>query len=223
MNIEIVPVKIAGDPFFTTNCYIVSATSQSDCVVVIDPGDEPDLVLQRVGNRTIGAIVVTHGHFDHIGGVAKLAEMSDAPFYAHQDDASWIEESYEAIKEGYMKFAKRKNLGTPTADTEAPRVEFSLTDGKVLDICGVSLQVLHTPGHSRGSICLYNAEDAVLFSGDTLFWGTCGRTDFVGGSPEFMHDSLQRLSLLPPETRVYPGHNELTSIGAELNRGLKAY
>ena len=228
MHIETIPVKIGGDPFFTTNCYLVSATPESDCVIVIDPGDEPELILEHIGSRSPAAILLTHGHFDHIGGVAGLAEATGAPSHVQEKDAYWIEEHFDEIRNGYANFAQRmnarkKDAQAPVLSEEVPRIDYALLGGNTVEFCGLSFLVLPTPGHTPGSICLYNAEDGILFSGDTLFKGTCGRTDFMGGDPASMHDSLALLAKLPPETVVYPGHDATTTIGAEINRGLSEY
>lgn len=222
MHIETLPVHIAGDSFFTTNCYVVSSSEDSPCVVVIDPGDEPARILKKIGERKLEAILLTHGHYDHIGGVKELVDQTKAKVYCHVDDALLIHQFYDAIKEGYTHFAQRKNLEKPRSDTQAPSIDVELNDADVLNVCGVKLQVIHTPGHTQGCVCYYHEDEAVLFSGDTLFKGTCGRTDFVGSSPELMHLSLQRLALLAPDTLVLPGHDATTTIGAEKGRGLAA-
>ena len=216
MNIKTIAVKVGGDPFFTSNCYLVSASPASAFVVVIDPGDEPELILAHIGDRTVLAIILTHGHYDHIGAVARVAQATGAKIYAHEGDAVWIDERYDIIK-SYSK------LGEGAPQSGAPHVDSYLHDGEELVLGEVQFTVLHTPGHSQGSVCLYQAEEGVLFSGDTLFKFTCGRTDLPGGSPMSMHESLARLATLPPQTVVYAGHEDTTTIGAELKRGLSEY
>lgn len=227
MYVEILPVRIAGDANFTTNCYVVSDTPEDSCVLVIDPGDEAKLIAEHLAEKSVAAIVITHGHYDHIGGVTELAGLTGAPIYAHEREAELISENFDKIRRGYSIYARVKATGAEpdAADpgATAPQVSTLLTDGETVELCGLSFKVLHTPGHSPGSICLYSAADGVLFSGDTLFKGTCGRTDFEGGSSKAMHDSLALLATLPPETVVYPGHNEPTTIQDELYRGLREY
>ncbi len=228
MHIETIPVKVAGDPFFTVNCYLVAAAPESDCVLALDPGDEAEVILEHLGNRTLSAIILTHGHYDHIGGIHALVEATGAKTYAQEEDAELIANNYDHIRKSYGRIAAlmtrdRKDYEVPELASEAPVIDVLLKEGDELTLCDVSLQVMHTPGHSAGSICLYSAEDAVLFSGDTLFKGTCGRTDLMRSGPQYMHDSLARLSTLPPETVVYPGHDASTTIGEEINRGLSEY
>ncbi|MCL2806633.1 MAG: MBL fold metallo-hydrolase [Coriobacteriia bacterium] len=198
MHIETIPVMIGGNRFFTENCYLASATDESACVIAIDPGDEPEAILGHLGSRSLAAIIITHGHEDHTGAIPRLIEHTGASLYAHEGDLEWLDEGVS------------KHVTT-------------LSDGELLDLCDLKLLVMHTPGHSQGSICLYSSEDSILISGDTLFKGTCGRTDLPGGNPSSMHDTLALLSALPPETRVYPGHDAPTSIGGELDRGLAEY
>ena len=216
LNTETIEVKIAGNPYFTANCYLVSLLTDSDSVIVIDPGDEPDLILSKIAGRPVLAIICTHGHLDHVGALQQVAEASGAKVYAHAGDEMWLEEfraSFGSKAEQNQDLPQEKRL-------EAPGY---LMDGETLEYGDLSLTVLHTPGHSQGSICLYCAEQGVLFSGDTLFKFTCGRTDLPGGNPSDMHDSLAYLSTLPPETIVFPGHEATTTIGAELHRGLSEY
>lgn len=226
MHIETLPVKVAGDPFFTVNCYLISDTAASDCVVAIDPGDQAEVILKQIATRTLAAIILTHGHYDHLGAVTELVEATGAKLYIHQDEVANVEEGYEAVRKGFFRFLKFVNPETNSYDnpaaTRAPGVAETLTEGELLELCGLKLRVMHTPGHSKGSLCLYASDEGVLFSGDTLFKGTCGRTD-LGGSPAQMHDTLARLATLPPRTVVYPGHEGTTTIGEELQRGLSEY
>jgi glyoxylase-like metal-dependent hydrolase (beta-lactamase superfamily II) len=227
MDIDTVEIKIAGNAAFLTNCYVISKNQSADSVVVIDPGDEADVILQAIGQRKLEAIILTHGHYDHIGAVADLVTETEANVYAHHLDADSIRKDYEGIKKGFFGFSREKDnqaeLDPDDATNPEPPVSFELHDGDIIRSADLNLEVLHTPGHTPGCICLYSLEDKALFSGDTLFYGTCGRTDFVGGSPQSMHDSLARLSKLPADTLVYPGHGPSTTIGREITRGLTAY
>ncbi|MCL2529742.1 MAG: MBL fold metallo-hydrolase [Coriobacteriia bacterium] len=216
MNIETIAVKINGNPYFTANCFIVSKLPESDSVVVIDPGDEPKLILQHIGSRKVLAIICTHGHSDHLGGASFIAEATGAEIYMHELDVPWARELYEEVSR-YLQ-------GRISAEVPpAPKISHYLTEGQVLEFDGLALTVLHTPGHSAGSVCLYHEDEAVLFSGDTLFYSTCGRTDLPFGDPKSMHDTLARLATLPPDTTVYPGHESPTTIGDEIGRGLSEY
>ena len=175
---------------YQTNCYIVWQETRQDCVL-IDPGYMPEKILetaQKLG-KTISAILLTHGHFDHVGGVEKIAEETGCPVYIHQEERK--------LPEG-MTGGKLMVTGTY-------KESVSVSD--------LTFRVLHTPGHTPGSVCLI-CED-VIFSGDTLFAGTCGRTDFPGSDPKEMMYSLEKLAQLPGDYHVLPGHGEGTMLSYE--------
>lgn len=177
---------------YRTHCYIAWGDGADECVV-IDPGYEPERILAQVEKlgKTIGAILLTHGHFDHVGGVEALSRETGCVVY---------------LCDRELALPPQLTAGT-LHYTHAYRL------GETLQIAGLSFQVLHTPGHTPGSVCLYTGE--VLFSGDTLFRGTCGRTDLPGGAWAQMLDSLRRLAALPGDCRVYPGHGEATTLAQE--------
>ena len=175
---------------YQTNCYILD---EGDRCLVIDPGDEPQKVLTFLEKQglTLEAILLTHGHFDHVGAVKTLAAETDCRVYLCQEE-----------------------LALPGAMTAGPLFYTDFyKEGDRLTLAGLSFEVLHTPGHTPGSVCL--RFDEHLFSGDTLFAGSCGRTDFPGSSPRDMVCSLSRLAKLEDHLRVYPGHGSSTTIGEE--------
>ncbi len=187
------------------NAYIVSREGRNDCVVV-DPGDDFHKLRQALGGRTVGAILLTHGHFDHILAAGPLGEATGAAVYIHEADAEMLNDS---VLNGYA--------GLMGGFVQGPDVE-ARPLGERFEACGLDFAVLHTPGHSRGSVCLYLPDEGVLFSGDTLFEAGYGRVDLHGGDMRQMMGSLKALFALPGETRVYPGHGGETTIARERER-----
>ena len=177
---------------YQTNCYIIWADGSDRCAV-IDPGYEPDTILTRVRSlgKQVEAILLTHGHFDHVGGVKAIAEATGCKVYLCIDDTAMPQQ----FTAGHLLY---------TDEYE---------EGDVLDVAGLRVKVFHTPGHTMGSVCLL-VEDA-LFAGDTLFRESCGRTDLPGGSWADILKSLRRLKELPDNTRVFSGHGPSTTIGEE--------
>jgi hydroxyacylglutathione hydrolase len=192
-----------------TNCWLVSDDSGGPAFV-IDPGDEPDAVLRVLDGRQIAAVVLTHGHFDHVGGVARLLAETDAPLFAYPGDDLDI-----ALPLGAEMHEQL--FGSSAA---APPAHRDLEAGETLEAGQLRLTVLPTPGHTPGSVCLL-AEDPTggpphLFSGDTLFAGSVGRTDMPGGDGRTLARSIaEQLAPLSDATVVHPGHGPDTTIGRE--------
>ncbi len=178
---------VLGD--YGVNCYLVA---QDGVCVIIDPGWGPEAVLRVLEEKgwTPQAILLTHGHFDHVGAVLPLAQTLNIPVYLHPAD-----------------------LGLPSYLTRPLPVTVDLEEGTPLQVGGLSFSVLHTPGHTPGSLC-YQIGD-LLFSGDTLFAGSCGRTDLPGGAPRDMEASLKKLRELPGNPTLYPGHGPGSTLDRE--------
>jgi len=187
-----------------TNCWIVSDDAGGP-VVVIDPGDDLPAIEQAIGGREVATVVLTHGHFDHLGAAGELSVSFDAPLAVHEADAAGIT---TAEGTGGAFFGFHGHV--------APEPDHRLADGDVVAAGLLRLRVLHTPGHSPGSISLLAEGEGHVFSGDTVFAGSVGRTDFPGGDARALKASITSvLAALPAETKVHPGHGPDTTIGRE--------
>ena len=187
------------------NCTLL-ANLESHEAIVVDPGDEIADILARLARHhlTLKQIIVTHAHIDHIGGAAQLKHVTSAPVLFHQADLPILD--MLELQAGW--------LGLPTP--EKVGLDQSANDGLSTGIPGLHAEVIHTPGHTPGSICLHFPKQELLLAGDTLFAGSVGRTDLPGGDTRALLHSLHtRLLLLPENTLVVPGHGEETILGQE--------
>ncbi len=187
------------------NCTILGDQATGEAIV-IDPGDEISRIQSRLAAHglKLKQILITHGHIDHIGGALKLKRLTGAPIYLNEADLPQL-----AIMDQQAAW-----LGIEAPETAPP--DESLRDGQHIGLDAFPAQVLHTPGHTQGSICLHFAPLNLLLAGDTLFANSIGRTDFPGGDSAQIIDSIQtRLFTLPDATRVIPGHGPATTIGRE--------
>lgn len=192
---------------YQENCYMLCPEGSADAVL-IDPGDDLFALKRALGDagKTLKAILLTHGHFDHILSAQPLSRITGCPVYVHEKDEELL---CDEAKNGYdATCSTQPSPGEMIAD---------LLEGEIC-AAGISLRVLHTPGHTKGSVCYYDPENGLLFSGDTLFCAGFGRMDLYGGSPASMRQSLRMLFGLPGETRVYSGHGPETTIAAERQR-----
>lgn len=203
---------ITGDLGVNTYLY----NYESNNIVVVDPGSNSNLINSSIltNNYIPKAILLTHGHFDHVGAVKDLKDKYDIPVYIHKDDSSYLGESG---KESHMELFKTMgpNAGAyfNAYYTENDEADSLLDDNEELSEFG--LKVIHTPGHSPGSCCFYSEKNSVVFTGDTMFNSGMGRTDFPGGNYLKLINSLERLKELPDSTKVYPGHGPETTIKLE--------
>ena len=177
------------------NCYIVTNEKSLECVV-IDPGDESNTILDYLEDNRLKcqAILLTHGHFDHTGAALAVSEETVAPIYINEKDCS-PKGKYEL-----MRFSLPENGRY-------------LSDGDVLELAGMRFEIMETPGHTPGGVTIRCGE--ALFTGDTLFKGSCGRVDFEGGSLEEELLSIKRICALPGDYEVYPGHMDSSTLEQE--------
>jgi hydroxyacylglutathione hydrolase len=187
------------------NCF-VARLDDSDRGLIIDPGDEADRILHVVDELGLGidAILLTHTHFDHVGAVAPVAKATGAPV--------WCPELEVPVLADIMAFVPWPGFGP----YESYDADETVAGGEHLDLAGMEIDVLHTPGHSPGHVTYSIPSEAALFSGDVLFQGSIGRADLPGGDGPTLMESLRNLvESFPDETTVYPGHMAITTLGAE--------
>ena len=199
MKIEHYVVGMVG-----TNCYFAINEQTKECII-IDPGDEAARLSEKIaaGGYTPVAILLTHAHFDHIMGVDALAETYGIPVYIHEDDADMLQQP-------------DINCGAMIGTRASAKADKQVRDGDTINLAGMEIQVIHTPGHTPGGACYYFPQQEVVFSGDTLFCESVGRTDLPGGSmSQLVRSVREKLFKLPDLTIVYPGHGEPTKIGTE--------
>ena len=189
------------------NCTLLGDEDAAEAIVV-DPGDEVSRIYRRISDLglKVKQILVTHAHIDHVGGALKLKQLTGAPILLNENDLPLLK----------MMEAQAAWVGVPTPEVAAP--DASLEDGMEVGLDRFPARVLHTPGHTQGSVCLHFEPLKMVIAGDTLFAGSIGRTDLPGGNPRQIIESIaSRLLALPDDTRVLPGHGPATTIGAERN------
>jgi hydroxyacylglutathione hydrolase len=190
------------------NCTILGDPATGEAIV-IDPGEEIGRIHRRLAELRLKLkqILITHAHIDHVGGALRLKRLTGAPILLNENDLPLLQ----------MMEMQAGWLGVDVPETESP--DASLHDGLRVGLDSFPAEVLHTPGHTQGSICLYFAPLSLLVAGDTLFAGSIGRTDLPGGNARQILDSIHsRLLVLPEETQVLPGHGTSTTIGLEKQR-----
>jgi hydroxyacylglutathione hydrolase len=192
------------------NCYIIADENTKEGLVV-DPGDEPDRILDLIheNNFQLKYIVCTHTHFDHVAAVPEIKEETKAKIVLHIDDLA----IYRSTKDQAAAWGYEVD--------PLPEPEMFVSEGDVLEAGDLRFEILHTPGHSPGGICLYG--EGILIAGDTLFAGSVGRTDLYGGDIKELKISFKRLMSLSDDVKVFPGHGPESTIGKERSDNLFSY
>jgi glyoxylase-like metal-dependent hydrolase (beta-lactamase superfamily II) len=189
---------------YQTNCYFVYEEGKNEALL-FDPSDRGDYIYEKLTEKgfSVKAILLTHGHFDHIWGVKALKELSGVKVYACEEEKELCENASINVSE---------EAGRPCTVT----ADVYLKDGAEIEICGIKCRLIATPGHTKGSCCYYFEDDKLLISGDTLFQDSVGRTDFPTGNMSALVRSIrEKLMTLPEDVVVYPGHGDSTTIGHE--------
>lgn len=187
-----------------TNCYFAINEDTRE-MLLIDPGAEADRLVEIIKEKdaVLVAVLLTHGHFDHASAARVVAETFGVSIYAEEHERETLEDP-------------SINLSGMAGDKEIYAADYYVKDGDVLHLAGFEIQVLHTPGHTKGGCCYYMEKEQAVFSGDALFHMSVGRTDFPGGSASvLLHSIEEKLMPMPGHTKVYPGHNDTTTIGWE--------
>ena len=185
----------------STNCYLYTNDALAECIIV-DPADRADVIAQMVESSKAKpvAILLTHGHFDHIGAVDELRKKYNIKVYAADAEKDLLESPY-------------KNLSSDYGLNFTIKADVYLKDGEEFELAGFKIKAIHTPGHTEGGMCFYFPEESIMFTGDTLFYESVGRSDFPTGSmSSLVREIKNKLFVLPDETICYPGHGQETSI-----------
>ena len=198
-------IKVNAGAVGETNCYIVQCEETKE-TMVIDPGGDVDKIIEMLDTLqgTVKYILLTHCHGDHMAGVNELKEKVGGKVLIHRNDEP-------GLKNPLVNLAEYVDLGTVIVEADS-----RLDDNDLIHIGNIEFKVIHTPGHTSGGICLYSEEEKLLFSGDTLFRGSWGRTDLpTSNFSEIINSITEKLMILPEDTIVYPGHGKSTMIKEE--------
>ncbi|QEN05018.1 MBL fold metallo-hydrolase [Thiospirochaeta perfilievii] len=203
---------ITGD--LGVNTYLFNFSDNK--IVIVDPGSDEDKIIKKIEVLDLKpeAILLTHGHFDHIGAVKTIKSKYNIPVYIHSGDSVFLgDKGSQTHLEMFKSMGQNSDYFFNSYYVENDPADFIIKDGDILT--DFSLEVIHTPGHSPGSVCFYSKDKQVLFTGDTMFKGGMGRTDFIGGNYNQLLNSLEKLKKLPIDTKVFPGHGDSSTIGRE--------
>ncbi len=186
-----------------TNCYFIIDEKSQTCIIV-DPADDIEIIMQKLSDKGLKCekIILTHGHFDHILALEELRERTGSPVYIHKEDNEMLFDPEKSLMSFYAGSSKT-----------CKGADILLSDGDVIDFHGNAIEVMHTPGHTKGSCCYIVGSH--LISGDTLFRGSIGRYDFYGGDYDTILSSLEKICKLETDYRIYPGHGPSTHLSYE--------